>query len=197
MNIGVHDPFELIRRQSDPRKGVAELVQNALDEQAAHITIERYRDAGETVLSLLDDGLGVLPELSRKDALTTIATNIGHSRKRQMSFDERIGQLRSRFDRRVERHVLTLRVRVSEGKTLVNPSPSRLSCALAMLLSKEVVTRNSPQPSVGVVLEELVAYSPRSSGPEPARRRGKPRDFDDPGQSPTMWRLASGGAVIR
>jgi HSP90 family molecular chaperone len=68
------------------------LVQNALDEQAAHITIERYRDAGETVLSVLDDGLGVLPELPRKDALTTIATNIGHSRKRQMSFDERMRQ---------------------------------------------------------------------------------------------------------
>jgi hypothetical protein len=95
-NIGVHDPFELIRHlarsQSDPRKAVAELVQNALDEQAAHITIERYRDAGETVLSVLDDGLGVLPELPRKDALTTIATNIGHSRKRQMSFDERMRQ---------------------------------------------------------------------------------------------------------
>jgi hypothetical protein len=95
-NIGVHDPFELIRHlarsQSDPRKAVAELVQNALDEQAAHITIERSRDAGETVLSILDDGLGVLPELPRKDALTTIATNIGHSRKRQMSFDERMRQ---------------------------------------------------------------------------------------------------------
>jgi len=95
-NIGVHDPFELIRHlarsQSDPRKAVAELVQNALDEQAAHITIERSRDAGETVLSVLDDGLGVLPELPRKDALTTIATNIGHSRKRQMSFDERMRQ---------------------------------------------------------------------------------------------------------
>lgn len=95
-NIGVHDPFELIRHlarsQSDPRKAVAELVQNALDEQATHVTIERYREAGEAVLSVLDDGLGVLPELPRKDALTTIATNIGHSRKRQMSFDERMRQ---------------------------------------------------------------------------------------------------------
>jgi hypothetical protein len=44
------------------------------------------------VLSILDDGLGVLPELSRKDALTAIATNIGHSRKRQMTFDERMRQ---------------------------------------------------------------------------------------------------------
>ncbi len=95
-NIGVHDPFELIRHlarsQSDPRKAVAELVQNGLDEQASHITIERYRDAGETVLSILDDGLGVIPDQPRKDALTTIATNIGHSRKRQLSFDERMRQ---------------------------------------------------------------------------------------------------------
>lgn len=95
-NIGVHDPFELIRHlarsQSDPRKAVAELVQNTLDEQATHITIERFREGGEAVLSILDDGTGVLPELPRKDALTTIASNIGHSRKRQMSFDERMRQ---------------------------------------------------------------------------------------------------------
>lgn len=95
-NIGVHDPFELIRHlarsQSDPRKAVAELVQNALDEQSTHITIERLREAGETVLSIFDDGLGVLPDLPRKDALTAIASNIGHSRKRQLSFDERMRQ---------------------------------------------------------------------------------------------------------
>ncbi|MFI5309114.1 MAG: ATP-binding protein, partial [Polyangiales bacterium] len=94
--IGVHDPFELIRHlarsQSDPRKAVAELVQNALDEQAARITIERLRDQGEAVLSILDDGRGVLPELGRADALAAIATNIGHSRKRQLSFDERMRQ---------------------------------------------------------------------------------------------------------
>lgn len=94
--IGVHDPFELIRHlarsQSDPRKAVAELVQNALDEQASHITIERFRDAGESALSILDDGRGVLPELPREQALTTIAKNIGHSRKRQLSFDERMRQ---------------------------------------------------------------------------------------------------------
>jgi hypothetical protein len=95
-NIGVHDPFELVRHlarsQSDPRKAVAELVQNALDEQATHITIERTREGAESVLSILDDGLGVLPHVDRKEALTTIATNIGHSRKKQMSFDERMRQ---------------------------------------------------------------------------------------------------------
>lgn len=95
-SIGVHDPFELIRHlarsQSDPRKAVAELVQNALDEQATHVTIERFRDGPDAVLSILDDGEGVLPELPRKDALTTIASNIGHSRKRQLSFDERMRQ---------------------------------------------------------------------------------------------------------
>ena len=51
--IGVHDPFELIRHlgrsQSDPRKAVAELVQNALDEQATHVNLERFRDRGEAV----------------------------------------------------------------------------------------------------------------------------------------------------
>ena len=92
--IGIHDPFELVRHlarsQSDPRKAIAELVQNALDEQATHIVIERKKIDGESALSLLDDGLGVLPHLPRKDALTSIATNIGHSRKKQLTFDERM-----------------------------------------------------------------------------------------------------------
>jgi hypothetical protein len=95
-DIGVHDPFDLIRHlarsQSDPRKAVAELVQNALDEQATHVTIERTRLEGESALVILDDGLGVLPKLPRDEALTTIARNIGHSRKRQLSFDERMRQ---------------------------------------------------------------------------------------------------------
>ncbi len=94
--IGVHDPFELIRHlarsQSDPRKAVAELVQNALDEQATHVTLERYRDRGEAVLSILDDGRGVLPELPRNEALASIATSIGHSRKRQLTFEQRMRQ---------------------------------------------------------------------------------------------------------
>ena len=95
-DIGVRDPFDLIRHlarsQSDPRKAVAELVQNALDEQATHITLERTRLDGESALVILDDGLGVLPKLPRDEALTTIARNIGHSRKRQLSFDERMRQ---------------------------------------------------------------------------------------------------------
>lgn len=94
--IGVHDPFELVRHlarsQSDPRKAVAELVQNALDEQASHVTLERFRDRGDTVLSILDDGKGVLPAQPRAEALASIATSIGHSRKRQLSFDERMRQ---------------------------------------------------------------------------------------------------------
>jgi histidine kinase/DNA gyrase B/HSP90-like ATPase len=94
--IGVRDPFQLIRHlarsQSDPRKAVAELVQNALDEQAAHVIIERRREAGETILSILDDGRGVLPALTRPEALRAIVKNIGHSRKVQLSFDERMRQ---------------------------------------------------------------------------------------------------------
>jgi len=94
--IGIKDPFSLVRHlarsQSDPRKAVAELVQNALDEQASSVHIERRRDRGVRVLSILDDGGGVLPELPREEALRSIAQNIGHSRKKQMSFDERMRQ---------------------------------------------------------------------------------------------------------
>jgi hypothetical protein len=80
----------LARSQSDPRKAVAELVQNALDEQASKVEVTRRRVQREAVLSIVDNGLGVLPHLPRGEALTTIAKSIGHSRKRQMSFDERM-----------------------------------------------------------------------------------------------------------
>jgi hypothetical protein len=95
-DLGVRDPFELIRHlarsQGDPRKAVAELVQNALDEQATRIVLERTRLDGDSALIVFDDGRGVLPGLERSEALTSIARNIGHSRKRELSFDERMRQ---------------------------------------------------------------------------------------------------------
>ncbi|MEJ7731166.1 MAG: ATP-binding protein [Polyangiaceae bacterium] len=94
--IGIKDPFQLVRHlarsQSDPRKAVAELVQNALDEQATAVHITRRRDRGVRMLGILDDGRGVLPDLPREAALRAIAENIGSSRKKQMSFDERMRQ---------------------------------------------------------------------------------------------------------
>ena len=79
------DPFELIRwlarSQSDPRKAVAELVQNSLDAQAKMIVIRRHRVRGAVCLTILDDGEGVLPDLERRAALEYLATHVGHSRK--------------------------------------------------------------------------------------------------------------------
>jgi hypothetical protein len=79
------DPFELIRwlarSQSDPRKAVAELVQNSLDAQARTVRVRRYRIRGIVCLSIVDDGEGVLPDLERHAALEYLATHIGHSRK--------------------------------------------------------------------------------------------------------------------
>ena len=87
------DPFELIRwlarSQNDPRKALAELVQNSLDASAAHIQIVRSRERGMTALHVIDDGSGVLPDLPRQDALTYIATHIGQSRKRNLSVEQR------------------------------------------------------------------------------------------------------------
>lgn len=89
--------FDLIRliaySQSDPRKAMAELVQNALDAEARHLTITRQRRRGEVVLSILDDGRGIFPTLERSDALERIATNIGHSFKRNLSPAERQKQM--------------------------------------------------------------------------------------------------------
>lgn len=79
------DPFELIRwlarSQSDPRKAIAELVQNSLDAGARRIQIVRRRSRGVPIITILDDGEGVIPEMEREEALHYLATNIGHSRK--------------------------------------------------------------------------------------------------------------------
>ena len=87
------DPFELIRwlarSQPDPRKALAELVQNSIDAGARRIEISRLRERGVTALHVADDGEGVIPELAREEALTYIATHIGHSRKRNLTPQER------------------------------------------------------------------------------------------------------------
>ena len=87
------DPFELIRwlafSQPDPRKALAELVQNSLDARARTVRVSRQRIRGVPCLRVWDDGEGVIPESTRPDALRYIATNIGHSRKRNLSVQER------------------------------------------------------------------------------------------------------------
>ena len=91
--VRAHDPFELIRwlalSQPDPRKALAELVQNSLDAGATRIRIVRQREQALPSLRIVDDGEGVIPEMERKDALQYIATHIGHSRKRALSPQER------------------------------------------------------------------------------------------------------------
>lgn len=92
-----HDPFDLIRHlarsQTDPRKAAAELVQNSLDAGARRLVVTRMRERAVTVLKIADDGEGVLPDLTRVDALEHLAKNIGHSRKHNLSLEERRGAL--------------------------------------------------------------------------------------------------------
>jgi hypothetical protein len=87
------DPFELIRwlarSQTDPRKALAELVQNSLDAQARTVTVTRVRERGVATLRVQDDGEGVIPELARPEALAHVATHIGHSRKRRLTPEQR------------------------------------------------------------------------------------------------------------
>jgi hypothetical protein len=87
------DPFDLIRwlarTQNDPRKAVAELVQNSIDARAASVRIERRRIRGAPALVIRDDGEGVLPALEREAALRYLGTNIGHSHKLGLSPVER------------------------------------------------------------------------------------------------------------
>ena len=91
------NPFDLIRllarSQSDPRKAVAELVQNSLDAGAKRIEIEWFNEKGRRALSIWDDGAGVFPEMTREDALRRIAKTIGHSHKQDLSPLERREQM--------------------------------------------------------------------------------------------------------
>jgi hypothetical protein len=91
------DPFDLIRwlarSQSDPRKAVAELVQNSIDANARRISIERRRLRRGPCLAIADDGEGIVPEYDREQALRAIATNIGYSRKRGLTLRERHDQV--------------------------------------------------------------------------------------------------------
>jgi len=92
--VRAHDPFELIRwlalSQPDPRKALAELVQNSLDAGAPRVRVIRMREKGVACLRIFDDGEGVIPEMDRPEALRYIATHIGHSRKRSLSPQERL-----------------------------------------------------------------------------------------------------------
>src|ERR1700740_2775109 len=92
--LRVHDPFELIRwlgiSQPDPRKALAELVQNSLDAGARTIRVVRRREKGRASLVIWDDGEGVIPELDRPEALRYIAPHVGHSRKRSLTPQQRL-----------------------------------------------------------------------------------------------------------
>src|SRR5688572_12677812 len=79
----------LARSQSDPRKAVAELVQNSLDAGARRIELTWLNEKGRRTLRIRDDGAGIFPELGRDEALRRIATTIGHSHKRHLSPSER------------------------------------------------------------------------------------------------------------
>lgn len=91
------NPFDLIRliaqSQNDPRKAIAELVQNSLDAGAKHVTVTRGQKKGVVTISILDDGHGIFPDLTREEALERIANNVGHSFKRNLSAEERKREL--------------------------------------------------------------------------------------------------------
>src|SRR5262245_50773705 len=61
--LKARDPFELIRwlaySQPDPRKALAELVQNSLDAGATVVRITRFTEGGRPAVRIFDDGQGV------------------------------------------------------------------------------------------------------------------------------------------
>ena len=97
MRLQPADAFDLIRwlarSQSDPRKAVAELVQNAIDANARTIVLERRRRGRRAAFLVRDDGEGIRPGEDRETALRYIATHIGRSHKRNLSPRERHEQI--------------------------------------------------------------------------------------------------------
>jgi len=91
------DPFDLIRliarSQSDPRKAVAELVQNSLDAGAAHVRVTWASHKGRRSVTVWDDGRGVFPDSGREEALRRIATSLGASHKARLTAAQRHEQL--------------------------------------------------------------------------------------------------------
>lgn len=87
------DSFDLIRliarSQSDPRKALAELVQNSLDAGARTVRVTWFSQKGRRAVSVADDGRGVFPEMERRAALQRIATSLGASHKAQLSAAQR------------------------------------------------------------------------------------------------------------
>jgi len=162
------DPFDLIRwlarSQSDPRKALAELVQNSLDANAPHVWIERRRVRRSPALVIRDDGEGIVPEMARDEALRAIATNIGHSRKRGLSPRERhervvagkygiglLGRWRSRFNG----HRWQVNASHEDYIALRGEPRTRLRYLLA-LFAKEVAFRAHGVPGSEEALESLV-----------------------------------------
>ena len=91
------DSFDLIRliarSQSDPRKALAELVQNSLDAGARQVRVTWFTQQGARAISVWDDGAGVFPELDREQALERIATTIGASHKAHLTPMQRHAQM--------------------------------------------------------------------------------------------------------
>lgn len=124
-----HDAFDLIRllarSQSDPRKAVAELVQNSLDAGARRIELTWFNREGRRALRIWDDGEGVFPGMNREDALRQIAHTIGYSHKRDLTPIQRKEQMvLGQYGIGLigfwsVGHVLEMKSRVDGGKTWV------------------------------------------------------------------------------
>lgn len=165
------DAFDLIRwlarSQSDPRKAVAELVQNAIDANARAIVIERRRRGRRPVLVVRDDGEGIRPHEDRELALRYIATHIGRSHKRNLSPSERREQIiagqygigllgfwsighRMEIRSRVGGNAIwTLRLIENEPRAEVAPAPPAI---------------DAPETFTEIMISELHAAASRSLG---------------------------------
>jgi hypothetical protein len=73
--------------QSNPLKAIAELVENAIDARARHITLTRGREHGNHYLSIRDDGEGIPLDDEGNPDFRYVATHICDSVKRRLKAD--------------------------------------------------------------------------------------------------------------
>ena len=191
MRLWPQNPYDLIRllarRRSDPRKAIAELVQNSLDAGASRIESQWFTDRGKRALSIWDDGNGVFPGLPRDEALRKIAQTIGHSHERDLTPAQRreeliLGQYGiGLIGFWSVGALLEMKSRVDGGRWEFNDAhPDFLLVAedgeaqrvryLVHLFAKEVVLRNFGGPGDAEVLERMVEVLTRLRRPQAGRR---------------------------
>ena len=74
----------IAQSQSNPKKAIAELVENSIDAHATNIVIVRWKEKGSLHIRVSDNGEGVPPDNEKRPDFNRVGTNICNSIKKKM-----------------------------------------------------------------------------------------------------------------